>query len=179
MTGCKGAPPTLIGRHRETETLRRLLDDVHKGKSAVLVLRGESGVGKTALLHHLIGEASGLRVTHIAGAESEMELAYAGLHQLCTPILDDLDKLPAPQRDALRVALGLQDGSTPDRFLVGLAALGLLAEFSRRSSRCCAWWMTRSGSIAPHCRRCRVRRAQGLGGTHRDGICGRCSWRRV
>ena len=148
MTACHVAPLTLIGRQRETATLRRLLDDVHKGNSAVLVLRGESGVGKTALLHHLVGQASGLHVAHIAGAESEMELAYAGLHQLCGPLLDDLDKLPAPQRDALRVALGLQDGSTPDRFLVGLAALGLLAEFSVRQPLLCvvddAQWLDRA-----------------------------------
>ena len=134
VTACHVAPLTLLGRQRETATLRRLLDDVHKGNSAVLVLRGESGVGKTALLHHLVGEASGLHVAHISGAESEMELAYAGLHQLCGPLLDDLDQLPAPQRDALQSRSWLTGREYAGPLSGGLGRLGLLAEFSVRSA---------------------------------------------
>jgi DNA-binding CsgD family transcriptional regulator len=93
----------------------------------VQVLRGESGVGKTALLEYVAERASGCRVVRVAGVESEMELAFAGLHQLCAPMLDGLAALPGPQRDALRVAFGLQDGAAPDRFLVALATLSLLA----------------------------------------------------
>jgi hypothetical protein len=106
------------------------------------------GVGKNALLDYLVGLAAGLRVALIAGAESEMELAYAGLHQLCGPMLDDLERLPAPQRDALGVALGFRGGDTPDRFLVGLAALGLLAEPSTKQPLLCvvddAQWLDRA-----------------------------------
>jgi hypothetical protein len=93
----------------------------------VLVLRGEAGRGKSALLDFILERASGFRVARVVGAESEMELAYAGLHQLCAPTLDRVEKLPAPQRDALRVAFGLQEGDAPDRFLIGLAVLTLLA----------------------------------------------------
>jgi hypothetical protein len=85
-------------------------------------------VGKTALLDYLAEQASGCRVTHAAGVESEMELAYAGLHQLLTPMLDRVEALPAPQRAALRTAFGLSAGSAPDRFLVGLATLSLLSD---------------------------------------------------
>ena len=115
------------GRRREYDLLDQLLDSVHAGESRVLVVRGEPGVGKTALLDYLAEQASGCRVAHSAGIESEMELVYAGLHQLLTPMLDRLERLPAPQANALRTAFGLRPGSTPDRFLVGLAALSLLA----------------------------------------------------
>ena len=92
------------------------------------VLRGEAGVGKTALLEYVAERASGCRIARVAGVESEMELAFAGLHQLCAPMLDGLGGLPGPQQDALRAAFGLQDGGAPDRFLVALAVLSLLAE---------------------------------------------------
>jgi DNA-binding CsgD family transcriptional regulator len=121
-------PPVLLGRAGERKRLDRLLDNVRAGQSAVLVLRGEPGVGKTALLHHCARQASGLRVARIGGVESEMELAFAGLHQLCAPMLGRLEALPAPQRAALGVALGLESGPAPDRFLVALAALSLLSE---------------------------------------------------
>ncbi len=141
-------PPTLVGRGRELTMLDRLLVDARSGSSTVLVVRGESGVGKTALLDYLHGQASGLRVVHVAGAESEMELAYAGLHQVCGPMLDHLDRLAKPQSEALGVALGLTDGKTPDRFLVGLAALGLLAESSIERPLLCivddAQWLDRA-----------------------------------
>jgi DNA-binding CsgD family transcriptional regulator len=119
--------PKLQGRSDEHAQLDRLLENVRGGQSAVLVIRGEAGVGKTALLRHASDRASGFRVVQIAGVESEMELPYAGLHQLCAPMLERLDALPEPQRVALSVALGLAPGDPPDRFLVALAMLGLMS----------------------------------------------------
>ena len=120
--------PRLRGRRRECEVLDDLLASVRTGESRVLVLRGEAGIGKTALLDHLAGSASGFRVARAAGVESEMELAYAGLHQLCAPFADRIDSLPGPQRDALSTAFGRRGGDAPNRFLVGLAVLGLLSD---------------------------------------------------
>src|SRR3954451_10560056 len=119
--------PRLQGRSAEHGLLDRLLSNVRGGQSAVLVIRGEAGVGKTALLRHAVGQASGFRATQIAGVESEMELPYAGLHQLCTKVLDRLEALPERRQVARRVALGLAAGDPPDRFLVALATLGLLS----------------------------------------------------
>src|SRR5512133_2655873 len=119
--------PELQGRSGEHAVLDRLLADVRGGHSGVLVIHGEAGVGKTALLRHAAGQASDFRVAQVAGVELEMELPYAGLHQLCTPMLDGLDGLPEPQQVALRVALGLAPGDPPDRFLVALATLGLMS----------------------------------------------------
>jgi len=114
----------------------------------VLVLRGEAGVGKTALLEYLIEAAADLRVVRAAGVESEMELAYAGLHQLCAPMLKQLDRLPAPQRDALQIVFGLSEGPAPDRFLVGLAVLSLLSEVAEERPLLCvvddAQWLDRA-----------------------------------
>jgi DNA-binding CsgD family transcriptional regulator len=107
--------------------LDRLLAEVRAQQSRVLVLRGEAGIGKTALLDHLNGQATGCRVVRVAGVESEMELAFAGVHQLCTPLLDHVDGLPAPQRDAICTAFGLVAGEAPDRFLVALGVLSLLS----------------------------------------------------
>jgi hypothetical protein len=103
---------------------------VRIGQSRALVVRGDPGVGKTMLLEYLAGRASGAgcRVAHVAGVQSEMELAFAGLHQLCAPMLSRAQKLPTPQREALQIALGLSSGPPPDRFLVGLAVLNLLSE---------------------------------------------------
>ena len=120
--------PALRGRRGECEVLDDLLASVRTGQSRALVLRGEAGIGKTALLEHLAGSASGFRVARAAGVESEMELAHAGLHQLCAPFADRIDRLPGPQRDALNTAFGLRDGDAPNRFLVGLAVLGLLSD---------------------------------------------------
>src|SRR4051794_40227390 len=120
--------PVLLGRAGERQAFERLLENVRGGQSAVLVVRGEAGVGKTALLHHCARQASGFRVAQVAGVESEIELPFAGLHQLCAPLLDRLDALPEPQQDALRVALGVASGAEPDRFRVGLAPLTLPAE---------------------------------------------------
>ena len=108
--------------------LDRFAADVRLGEGRALVVRGEPGVGKTALLDYLAGRASGCLVVRAAGVQSEMELAFAGLHQLCAPMLDHAQALPVPQREALRTALGLSAGPVPDRFLVGLAVLGLLSE---------------------------------------------------
>jgi DNA-binding CsgD family transcriptional regulator len=117
----------LLGRTSEREVLDRLLVSVREGQSAVLVLRGEAGIGKTALLRHVARQASGFRVAQVAGVEAEMELPFSGIHQLCAPVLDHLESLPQPQYDALNVALGLASGDVPDRFLVSLAVLGLLS----------------------------------------------------
>ncbi|GIF73360.1 helix-turn-helix transcriptional regulator [Asanoa siamensis] len=118
---------TLLGRATERAALDRLLTDARQGRSGTLVLRGEAGVGKTALLDYAADRAAGSVVLRADGTESEMELPFAGLHQLCAQLLDRLDRLPAPQRDALGVAFGLSTGRPPDRFLVGLAVLTLLA----------------------------------------------------
>jgi DNA-binding CsgD family transcriptional regulator len=130
-------PAELRGRRPESEVLDRLLDAVRGGAGQALVVRGEPGVGKTALLDYLAEHASGCRLARAAGVESEMELAYAGLHQLLTPMLDRLERLPAPQANALRTAFGLGPGSAPDRFLVGLAALSLLAEVAEEHPLVC------------------------------------------
>jgi DNA-binding CsgD family transcriptional regulator len=119
--------PGLLGRRSECETLDRLVADVRAGQSAVVVLRGEAGIGKSSLLAYLVERASECRIARAAGVESEMELPFAGLHQLCAPMLDRIDRLPAPQRDALGTAFGLSAGEPPDRFLVGLAVLSLLS----------------------------------------------------
>ncbi len=117
----------LLGRGEERGRLEVILDDARRGLSGVLVLRGEPGVGKTALLDYAQAAAADLSVIRIDGVETEMELSFAALHQFLRPCLGHLDVLPAPQRTALRLAFGMADGRTPDRFLVSLAALGLLA----------------------------------------------------
>src|SRR4051812_29865641 len=130
-------PPVLLGRAGERQQLDRLLDNVRAGQSAVLVIRGEPGVGKTALLHYCARQAAGFRVARVAGVESEMELPFAGLHQLCAPMLGRLDALPEPQQAALCVALGLASGAAPDRFLVALAALSLLSDVATERPLLC------------------------------------------
>ena len=107
----------LIGPRRERGVLDQLIGTVRAGGSRVLVVRGEPGIGKSALLDYLAGQASGCRVVRAAGVESEMELAFVGLHQLLAPVLDQVGGLPGPQRDALRTAFGLSSGPPPDRFL--------------------------------------------------------------
>jgi DNA-binding CsgD family transcriptional regulator len=128
---------TLRGRRSECETLDRLLEGVWAGQSRLLVLRGEAGAGKSALLEYLVERASNCRIARAAGVESEMELPFAGLHQLCAPLLDRLARLPDPQSDALRTAFGLSAGEPPDRFLVGLAVLSLLAEVAEDKPLIC------------------------------------------
>jgi len=140
----------LRGRRRECDALDALLTDVRAGRSRALVVRGEAGIGKTALLDHLVSRASGCRVARAAGIESEMELAFAGVHQLCAPLLDGLPRLPGPQREALATAFGLSAGEAPDRFLVGLAVLGLLADAAADRPLVClvddAQWLDRASA---------------------------------
>ena len=127
-----GAAP-LAGRRDELSVLGGLIDAVREGESRVLVVRGEPGVGKTTLLEYLAGQERGCQVARAAGVQSETELAFAGLHQLCAPMLDRAERLPLPQQDALRTAFGLVAGPPPDRFIVGLAALNLLSEVAART----------------------------------------------
>ena len=128
---------TLTGRRSERAVLDRLIDAVGAGESSALVLRGEPGVGKTALLEYVVEQASGFRVVRAAGVQSEMELAFAGLHQLLASMLDRLDGLPAPQSDALRTSFGLASGLPADRFFVGLAVLSLLSEVAEEQPLLC------------------------------------------
>src|ERR1700753_442491 len=130
-------PPAFLGRAEERDVLHRLLETARGGQSAVLVIRGESGIGKTALVRHAARQAAGFRVAQIAGVEAEMELPFAGLHRLCSPMLSRLDALPDPQQNALRVAFGLSSGDVPDRFLAALAALTLLAEVAEERPLLC------------------------------------------
>jgi DNA-binding CsgD family transcriptional regulator len=132
-----GKLPSLYGRRRECAVLDGLLDQVRGGRSTVLVMRGEAGVGKTALLGYVAGRARGCRLARVAGVQSEMELAFAGLHQLCAPMLARAESLPVPQREALRTAFGLAEGPPPDRFLVGLAVLSLLSEVAAERPLVC------------------------------------------
>lgn len=126
----------LHGRDRERHILDGLIADVTSG-SQVLVLRGEAGVGKSALLDYAAARAAGFRILRVVGVESDMELAFAGLHQLCAPLFDHLDHLPEPQSAALDVAFGRGLGAPPDRFLVGLAVLSLVAAASAEQPLLC------------------------------------------
>src|SRR6516225_3560627 len=143
-------PRPLAGRDAESARLDRLLADARAGRSAVLVLRGEPGIGKTALLGYAAERAAGLQVVRAAGVESEMELPFAGLHQLCGPMLGGLGRLPPPQRDALGTAFGLSPGAQPDRFLVSLAVLSLLSDTAEERPLLCliddAQWLDRSSA---------------------------------
>ncbi len=138
----------LLDRRGERAAVDRVLDQARAGSSAVLVVRGEPGIGKTALLGYAAGRALGFRVVRAWGVESEMELAFAGLHQLCVPMLGRLEQLPGPQRDALAVAFGMREGQAPDRFLVGLAVLSLLAATAEDQPLAClvdeAQWLDRA-----------------------------------
>jgi DNA-binding CsgD family transcriptional regulator len=140
----------LVGRRAECEALDRLLADALAGQSRVTVLRGEAGVGKSALLGYLSDRAAGWHVAKAVGVESEMELAYSGLHQLCAPWLDHLERLPVPQRDALAIVFGRSSGPAPDRFLVGLATLTLFAEVAEQQPLICivddAQWLDRTSA---------------------------------
>jgi len=144
--------PSFHDRLTERATLDQLLADVQAGQSRVLVLRGEVGVGKTALLEYLQRRATEFRFVRTAGVESEMELAFAGLHQLCAPILNSLGRLPGPQRAALGTAFGLSAGASPDRFIVSLAVLGLLSVAAEERPIVCvvddAQWLDRASAQA-------------------------------
>jgi DNA-binding CsgD family transcriptional regulator len=140
----------LAGRRVECAALDRLLDAVRAGESRTLVVHGEPGAGKTVLLEYLAGRASDCQVVRVAGVQSEMELAFAGLHQVCAPLLDRLAVLPGPQAEAVRTAFGLSAGPVPDRFLVGLAVLGLLAEAAAKQPLVCladdAQWLDQASA---------------------------------
>jgi DNA-binding CsgD family transcriptional regulator len=141
---------TLVGRSDECRLLDELLDRVRAHESRTLVIAGEPGVGKSTLLRYAEESAAGFRLQRAVGVESEMELAFAALHQLCAPMLDHLERLPAPQREALEMVLGLGEGSAPDRFLVGLAVLGLLSEAAAERPLLCviddAQWVDRASA---------------------------------
>ncbi len=142
----------LLGRRREREVLERVLTAARAGHGGVLIVRGEPGVGKTALVEDTVAAAQEFRVARALGVEWEMELAFAALQQLCSPFLALMDRLPPPQRDALRVAFGLIAGPAPDPFLIGLAVLGLLAEAAEERSLVCvvddAQWLDRASARA-------------------------------
>jgi tetratricopeptide (TPR) repeat protein len=129
---------TLLGRERECEALDRLLDSVRAGRGGALVIHGEAGVGKTALLDYAAEAAAEFRIARTVGVEAEMELPFAAVQQLCAPFLELMERLPRPQRDALDVAFGLSKGPAPERFLVGLAILGVLAEAAEQQPLLCA-----------------------------------------
>jgi len=142
--------PALLDRQRERAVLDGLLGELRSGHGQVLVVRGEAGVGKSALLEYVTRAAADMRVTRAVGVESEMELAFAGLHLLCAPLLDRLESLPGPQRDALEIAFGLREGNAPDRFLVGLAVLTLLSEVAEERPLLCvvddAQWLDKASA---------------------------------
>jgi DNA-binding CsgD family transcriptional regulator len=142
---------SLVGRDLERGLLEALLGDVRLGKSRSLVLRGEAGIGKTALLEYAIASGRDLTVLRAAGVESEMELAYASLHPLCQPLLDRLDRLPRPQQHGLEIVFGLSDGTAPDRSLVGLAVLSLFSEVAQERPLLCvvddAQWLDKASAL--------------------------------
>jgi DNA-binding CsgD family transcriptional regulator/tetratricopeptide (TPR) repeat protein len=142
----------LIGRHAETRALTDLVDHVRAGRSRVLVVRGECGLGKTALLDWVVEHAGDCQVLRAGGVEAEMELAFAGLHQLLAPILSRLDNLPPPQRDALQMAFGFREGAAPDRFFIALAVLSMLADTAKQQPMICliddVQWLDRASAQA-------------------------------
>jgi DNA-binding CsgD family transcriptional regulator len=149
--GARAEPASvLLDRQAERTALDGLLGDLRSGRGRALVVRGEAGVGKSALLEYVAGAADGMQVVRAVGVESEMELAFAGLHLLCAPLLDRLEDLPGPQHDALGVAFGLQEGDAPDRFLVGLAVLTLLSEAAEERPLLCvvddAQWLDQASA---------------------------------
>src|SRR3954447_7189936 len=141
----------LRSRVRECARLDDLVSAVGRGEGRSLVLRGEAGIGKTALLDYLVASASDLTVVRAAGVESDMELAYASLHQLCGPLLDRLERLPGPQRQAMEIVFGLSTGGAPDRFLVGVAVLSLVSRAAEQRPLLCvldaAQWLDRASAL--------------------------------
>jgi DNA-binding CsgD family transcriptional regulator len=146
----RGGAMELVDRHAECGVLDQLIEAVRAGESRALVVSGEAGVGKTALLDYVAGQATGCRVERAVGVQSEMELPFAALHQLCAPMLEKLQGLPPPQRDALEIAFGMSSGSAPDRFLVGLAVLGLLSAIAEQQPLVCVvddeQWLDRTSA---------------------------------
>jgi len=154
MAGARSAAEIAMlgGRRDERAVLDGLLDEARVGRSGVLVLRGEAGIGKTALLGHASESASDFTLLRTVGVESEMELAFAALHQLCAPVNDFVDRLPSPQRDALEITFGVCAGAAPDRFLVALATLSLFSEAAQERPLLCvvddAQWLDRASAQA-------------------------------
>jgi len=154
MAGARSAAEIAMlgGRRDERAVLDGLLDGARVGRSGVLVLRGEAGIGKTALLGHASESASDFTLLRTVGVESEMELAFAALHQLCAPVNDFVDRLPTPQRDALEITFGVSAGAAPDRFLVALATLSLFSEAAQERPLLCvvddAQWLDRASAQA-------------------------------
>ncbi|MGZ8647653.1 MAG: ATP-binding protein [Solirubrobacteraceae bacterium] len=142
----------LLGRDREIAAIERLLDEARDSRSGALVLRGEPGIGKSALLEHALGHADGMRVLSASGVEAESELPFAGLHQLLWPVLDRADGLPDVQRAAIHGAFGLSADAVPDRFLVSLAVLALLTAVADEEPLLCAvddaHWLDRASGDA-------------------------------
>jgi hypothetical protein len=145
-----GGAARLADRRAECAALDRLVEAVSVGESRALVVHGEPGAGKTVLLDYLAEQAAGCQMARVAGVQSEMELAFAGLHQVCAPLLDRLEVLPRPQAEAVRTAFGLSAGPVPDRFLVGLAVLSLLAEVAAKQPLMClvddAQWLDQASA---------------------------------
>ena len=145
-----GGAARLADRRAECAALHQLVEAVTVGQSRALVVHGEPGAGKTVLLEYLAEQAAGCQVVRVAGVQSEMELAFAGLHQVCAPLLDRLEVLPGPQAQAVRTAFGLSAGPVPDRFLVGLGVLSLLAEVAAKQPLVClvddAQWLDRASA---------------------------------
>jgi DNA-binding CsgD family transcriptional regulator len=149
--GCS-SPPRLLGREDEQAEIVQLLASVRSGLSAALVLRGEAGVGKTALIDDAVAGAADLEVVRLVGIESEMQLGFAGLHQLLTPFRDDIEASPAPQMRALNAVFGISDDDAPEAFLVGLATLTLLSHAARRRALLIVvddaqWWDQESADV--------------------------------
>src|SRR3954451_11853719 len=146
-----GGAARLRGRANECALLDDLISAVRRGESRSLVLRGDAGIGKTALLEYLIASAPDAKVVRAVGVQSDMELAFAGLHQLCGPLLDRLDRLPTPQRQAMETVFGLSTGEAPDRFRVGLAALSLFSEVAEQRPLLCvvddAQWLDNASAL--------------------------------
>src|SRR5580704_17755123 len=130
-------PAQLTDRVSERQAIDRFLRSVRNGESRALVLHGDPGIGKTALLEYLAWTAAACRVLGAAGVQSEMEIAFAGLHQLCSPMLEHVVTIPDPQRDALQITFGMTAGPVPDPFMVGLAVLSLLSEVAAEQSLVC------------------------------------------
>jgi DNA-binding CsgD family transcriptional regulator len=150
LSSIRGRATELRGRRGECDVLDRLVEAVRAGESRALVVRGEPGAGKTALLEYLVEQASDCRVVRASGVQSEMELAFAGLHQLLAPMLDRIERVPFPQRDALRTAFGVSAGSAPDRLFVALAVLSLLSEAAEEQPLICVvddeHWLDRASA---------------------------------
>ncbi|MEV0136918.1 ATP-binding protein [Dactylosporangium sp. NPDC050688] len=145
-----GKNARLLGRGPERAVLDQMIAAVRTGQSRVLLVHGTPGVGKSALLEYTEDLATGMRVLRAAGVESEMELAFATLHQLCAPLLDRLHDLPAPQSTALETVFGMREGNPPERFLVALAVLSLLSDAAEGHPLLCmiddAQWMDRASA---------------------------------